>query len=170
MLFGAVLALLFLPAGGREKRAMEDFCQLDEMLTQDKYKGSYERCAKLIKKYSSIPALDMAELFLRLVFSFAVGNSDMHLKNFSLIETAPESGVYVLSPAYDLLSVNLVMPEDKEQFALPMNGKKTNLRRKDFLIFADTAGDPLRGSRYQSTLSISSSESSSSSISASAQY
>ena len=127
---------------GMKKLAMEDFCQLDERLTQDKYKGSYERCAKLIKKYSSIPALDMAELFLRLVFSFAVGNSDMHLKNFSLIETAPESGVYVLSPAYDLLPVNLVMPEDKEQFALPMNGKKANLRRKDFLIFADTAGIP----------------------------
>ncbi len=127
---------------GMKKLAMEDFCQLDERLTQDKYKGSYERCAKLIKKYSSIPALDMAELFLRLVFSFAVGNSDMHLKNFSLIETAPESGVYVLSPAYDLLPVNLVMPEDKEQFALPMNGKKTNLRRKDFLFFANTAGIP----------------------------
>lgn len=127
---------------GTRKLAMEDFCQLDERLTQDKYKGSYERCAKLIKKYSSIPALDMAELFLRLVFSFAVGNSDMHLKNFSLIETAPESGVYVLSPAYDLLPVNLVMPEDKEQFALPMNGRKANLRRKDFLIFADTAGIP----------------------------
>ncbi|MBR3486846.1 MAG: HipA domain-containing protein [Clostridia bacterium] len=128
--------------GGTKKLAMEDFCQLDERLTQDKYKGSYERCAKLIKKYSSIPALDMAELFLRLVFSFAVGNSDMHLKNFSLIETAPESGVYVLSPAYDLLPVNLVMPEDKEQFALPMNGKKANLRRKDFLIFADNTGIP----------------------------
>lgn len=127
---------------GVKKLAMEDLCQLDGRLTADKYKGSYERCAKLIKKYSSIPALDMAELFLRLVFSFAVGNSDMHLKNFSLIETAPESGVYVLSPAYDLLPVNLVMPEDKEQFALPMNGRKANLRRKDFLIFADTAGIP----------------------------
>ena len=125
---------------GTRKLAMEDFCQLDERLTQDKYKGSYERCAKLIKKYSSVPALDMAELFLRLVFCFIVGNSDMHLKNFSLIETAPESGAYILSPAYDLLPVNLVMPEDTEQFALPMNGKKANLRRKDFLIFANTAG------------------------------
>ncbi len=127
---------------GTKKLAMEDFCQLDERLTQDKYKGSYERCAKLIQKYSSMPVFDLAEFFLRLVFSFAVGNSDMHLKNFSLIETAPESGIYILSPAYDLLPVNLVMPEDKEQFALPMNGKKSNLHRKDFLIFAQTAGIP----------------------------
>ena len=67
--------------------AMEDFCQLDLRLTQDKYKGSYERCAKIIERYSSRKGLDITELYLRLVFSFLVGNSDMHLKNFSLIET-----------------------------------------------------------------------------------
>ena len=125
---------------GVKKLAMEDLCQLDGRLTADKYKGSYERCAKLIKQYSSVPALDLAEFFMRIVFSFAVGNSDMHLKNFSLIETAPESGEYVLSPAYDLLPVNLVMPEDKEQLALTLNGKKANIRRKDFLVFANTIG------------------------------
>ncbi len=120
-----------------EMLAMEDFCQLDLRLTEDKYRGSYERCAKLIIKYSSRIGIDMAEFFIRLVFSFIVGNSDMHLKNFSLIETAEGSGEYVLSPAYDLLPVNANMPADKEQFALPMNGKKTNIRKKDFLVFAD---------------------------------
>ena len=120
--------------------AMEDFCQLDLRLTQDKYKGSYERCAKIIHRYSSRSGLDMTELYLRLLFSFVVGNSDMHLKNFSLIETAEGSGKYVLSPAYDLLPVNLIMPEDKEQFALAMNGKKMHIRRKDFLVFADECG------------------------------
>ncbi|MGN0171073.1 MAG: HipA domain-containing protein [Lachnospiraceae bacterium] len=116
--------------------AMEDFCQLDLRLTQDKYKGSYERCSKLIDKYSSRKGMDQTELFMRMVFSFIVGNSDMHLKNFSLIETEEESGNYVLSPAYDLLPVNIILPEDKEQFALAMNGKKRNIRRKDFLVFA----------------------------------
>lgn len=120
--------------------AMEDFCQLDLRLTQDKYKGSYERCGKIIKQYSSASGLDITELFYRLVFSFIVGNSDMHLKNFSLIETETGSEKYHLSPAYDLLPVNVIMPEDKEQFALPMNGKKTNIRRKDFLVFADGCG------------------------------
>ena len=122
--------------------AMEDFCQLDLRLTQDKYRGSYERCVKVIQRYSSRPGLDLSELFLRLVFCFLTGNSDMHLKNFSLIETAPESGIYVLSPAYDLLPVNVIMPEDKEEFALTMNGKKTHLRRNDFLLFAEAAGIP----------------------------
>lgn len=74
----------------------------------------------------------MTELYLRLLFSFVVGNSDMHLKNFSLIETEEGSEKYVLSPAYDLLPVNVIMPEDKEQFALAMNGKKRNLRQETF--------------------------------------
>ena len=52
------------------------------------------------------------------------------------------SGEYILSPAYDLLPVNLIMPQDTEEFALPMNGKKTNLRNKDFLIFAESCGIP----------------------------
>ncbi len=82
-----------------EMLAMEDFCQLDLRLTEDKYRGSYVRCAKIITRYSSRVGIDMAEFYLRLVFSFLVGNSDMHLKNFSLIETAEGAGEYVLSPA-----------------------------------------------------------------------
>lgn len=123
-----------------EMLAMEDFCQLDLRLTEDKYRGSYERCAKIIKQYSSRVGIDMAEFYIRLVSCFIVGNSDMHLKNFSLIETAEGSGEYVLSPAYDLLPVNANMPADKEQFALAMNGKKMNIRKGDFLKFADTCG------------------------------
>ena len=122
------------------KIAMEDFCQLDLRLTQDKYRGSYERCAKVIERYSMHSGLDISELFIRLVFSFIVGNSDMHLKNFSLIESMEGSSLYRLSKAYDLLPVNIIMPEDKEEFALTMNGKKRNLRKKDFIVFADTCG------------------------------
>lgn len=117
--------------------AMEDFCQLDGRLTEDKYKGSYERCAKIIRKYSSRAGLDITELFIRVVFSYIVGNSDMHLKNFSLIETDENSGSYILSDAYDMLPVNSVNPADTEQTALTINGKKRNLHRNDFLKFAD---------------------------------
>ena len=126
-------------AGG-EFFAMEDFCQLSGRLTQDKYRGSYERCAKIIKSHSSLPGFDLSEFFLRLVVCFVTGNSDMHLKNFSLIERAPGSREYALSPAYDLLPVNLVMPEDGEETALTLNGKRSGLARKDFLTLADNAG------------------------------
>ena len=83
---------------------------------------------------------DLTELYLRLVFSFVIGNSDMHLKNFSMIEKAEGSGEYVLSSAYDLLPVNAIMPEDEEEFALTMCKKKRKIRRKDFLSFAEEIG------------------------------
>ena len=116
--------------------AMEDFCQLSGRLTEDKYKGSYERCSDLIPQYSMHPGLDLAEFYLRIVFSFITGNSDMHLKNFSLREMTPGKRDFVLSDAYDLLPVNIVLPADKDQTALTLNGKKRNLRKKDFIVLA----------------------------------
>lgn len=123
-----------------EKYAMEDFCQLAGKPAIDKYKGSYEQCGKIIKLYSSIVGFDLSELFIRLVFSYVIGNSDMHLKNFSLIETNPGSREYRLSGAYDMLPVNIVLPEDDEEMALMLNGKKKNLRKKDFIALADNYG------------------------------
>ncbi len=129
-----------LDAQGVSLLAMEDFCQLDLRLTEDKYRSSYERCAKIIARYSSRVGIDQAELFVRLVFSFIVGNSDMHLKNFSMIETFAGSGKYVLSPAYDLLPVNIILPQDTEECALTLNGKRVKIRKADFLAFANQCG------------------------------
>lgn len=133
---------IIIPSHAPQQLAMEDFCQLSLRLTQDKYKGSYEQCVRVIRQYSGQPGLDISELFLRLVFCFLTGNSDMHLKNFSLIETAPESGSFLLSPAYDLLPVNIIMPEDSEEFALQLSGKKRLLSQKHFISFAEYAGIP----------------------------
>ena len=108
---------------------MEDMCQLSERLTEDKYKGSYERIAKLIHQYSSAPLLDVVNFWEVVVFSWLTGNADMHLKNFSLFRPADN---YMLAPAYDLLSTSLVMPEDDEELALTLNGKKKRIRREDF--------------------------------------
>lgn len=115
-------------ADGR-KIAMEDMCQLSERLTEYKYKGSYEQVAKLIKKYSAMPQLDLVNFWEVVVFSWITGNADMHLKNFSLYHTALG---HCLTPAYDLLSTAIVMPEDKEELALTLNGKKSRLARHDF--------------------------------------
>ena len=130
---------IFLKNGEMEKLHMEDFCQLGGRLTADKYKSSYEQCVKIIKQYSSTPGADLTEFFMRTVFSFITGNSDMHLKNFSLLENSP-GGEYSLSPAYDLLPVNIIMPEDEEETALTLNGKKRRLRRNDFIALARNMG------------------------------
>lgn len=111
------------------KIAMEDMCQLSERLTEDKYKGSYERIAKLIRVYSAAPLLDVVNFWEVVVFSWLTGNADMHLKNFSLFRPAHS---YQLTPAYDLLSTALAMPEDDEELALTLNGKKRRIKREDF--------------------------------------
>jgi len=117
---------------------MEDFCQITNKLTAQKYNGSMEQIGKALRQYSSVPGLDIVRFFELAVFSFLSGNSDMHLKNFSLIRLA--DGHYELSPAYDLVPVKLVMPADQEEMALTLNGKKSNIKRQDFEQFGKTIG------------------------------
>jgi len=108
---------------------MEDFCQLSEFLTENKYKGSYEKIGKLILKYCTQTGFDALTYFELVLFSFLTGNNDMHLKNFSVLYTG--EGIS-LSPAYDLLNVILVNPKDDEELALTINGKKKTIRLSDF--------------------------------------
>jgi serine/threonine-protein kinase HipA len=119
-------------------RHMEDFCQLTERLTERKYFGSYEQIARKIRLYSSAGGVDAIRFFEVVLFSFLTGNSDMHLKNFSLLRE--EDGAWRLADAYDLLPARLLMPEDTEDLALTLNGKKTKIDGDDFLSFAKTIG------------------------------
>jgi serine/threonine-protein kinase HipA len=116
--------------GKGNKLPMEDMCQLSERLTEYKYKGSYEQIATLILRFSQAPKLDLANFWQQVLFCWLTGNADMHLKNFSLY--SPVKGQYILSPAYDMLSTVLAIPEDKEELALTLNGKKRKLNRNDF--------------------------------------
>lgn len=111
------------------KIPMEDMCQLTEKLTEQKYKGSHEQIAKKIVEHSAYPVLDLINYFEVLLFCYLTGNADMHLKNFSMYKG---TGEYSFTPAYDLLSTKLVIPEDNEELALTLNGKKRKLKRIDF--------------------------------------
>lgn len=123
-----------------EKIPMEDFCQLTERQTEYKYRSSYEMIGKAIARYSSVPKMDVTNFMEVLLFSWIVGNNDMHLKNFSLYE--PQEGTYRLTPAYDLLNVAIVNPNDKEELALTLNGKKSNIKAADFVRASATLSLP----------------------------
>ena len=116
------------------KLHMEDFCQILNKVTAQKYNGSMEQIGRALREYSDVAGLDAIRLFELTVFCFLTGNSDMHLKNFSLLRR--ENGTVELSPAYDLVPVNIILPEDTEELALTMNGKKRRLTRADFEKFA----------------------------------
>lgn len=114
--------------GHGEKIHMLDMFQITEAV--DKYKSSMEKVGKALHDYSGNTQLDKVLYFELAVFSFLTGNNDMHLKNFSMIESP--SG-WVLAPAYDLLNVALVNPNDTEELALTLEGKKRKLKRENFV-------------------------------------
>ena len=98
----------------------------------DKYKSSMERIGKAISQYASNTLLDQMRFFELSVFSFLTGNNDMHLKNFSLILNG---GLWEFSAAYDLLNASIINPEDNEEMAITLNGKKRKITAVDFEQF-----------------------------------
>jgi hypothetical protein len=112
-----------------QKIAVEDFCQLTETLTEHKYRGSVEKIGKLVRQFTTNTGYEQQRLFELVLFCYLTGNTDMHLKNYALIENP--LGQYELSPAYDLLSTLLVLL-DEEESALTINGKKNHLKCTDF--------------------------------------
>ena len=47
---------------------------------------------------------------------------------------------YALTPAYDLLYTKIVMPEDTEELALTLNGKKRKIQKSDFIKVMKASG------------------------------
>ena len=123
-------------ADGATKLLMEDMCQITGKMSEDKYRGSYEQIAKALLIHAANPVLDVINFFEQVLFCFLTGNADAHLKNFSLIDL-PGLG-QSLAPAYDLVATILVMPEDPEELALTINGRKRKLKRTDFEAAFDT--------------------------------
>jgi serine/threonine-protein kinase HipA len=123
---------------GGEKIHMEDFAQASGTLTDNKYRSSYEECMELIDKYSDNPYLDKINLFRCLYFCYVIGNSDVHLKNFSFIMN--DEGKLSLCNFYDLLPTKVILPSDQDDLGMRFNGKKNNLKRRDFDEFAKRVG------------------------------
>lgn len=118
-----------------QKIHMLDMFQITEAV--DKYKSTMERVGKALREYSADTLMDQLTYFELTVFCFLTGNNDMHLKNFSMIL---QGGKWSLSPAYDLLNVQLANPTDKEELALHMEGKKRKFTGYHFERFGTHLG------------------------------
>ena len=118
-----------------EKIHMLDMFQITEAF--DKYKSSMEKIGKALDAYSDNTLLDKLYFLEISIFSYLTGNNDMHLKNFSMINNAD---IWTLAPAYDLLNVAIVNPEDTEELALTLDGKKKKLKWEHFETLGTNLG------------------------------
>lgn len=118
--------------GRNQKLAVEDFAQLSGRVRETKYDSSMEQVAAVVARHCTFPAVENMKLFRLVMFCFLTGNEDMHLKNFSLITRGRK---IELSPAYDLVNSSIVLQRPLEELALPLQGKKRNLTRKDFFDY-----------------------------------
>jgi serine/threonine-protein kinase HipA len=93
----------------------EDFCQLMERTSPShgknyKYDSSYEELGQTLRRFCAAYLVEVEELMRRLVFCYAIGNGDAHLKNFSVQRQS--TGDYLLSPAYDLVASSIHLPNE----------------------------------------------------------
>jgi serine/threonine-protein kinase HipA len=123
--------------GGRVH--MEDFAQVFGIYGAHKYKSkSYANIAEVL--WFEAGEDSVREFVRRLVFNIAIGNGDMHLKNWSLLyedETKPR-----LSPAYDLIPTIAFM--DNQALGLSLGGEKhfEKITDENFKRMAATAHVP----------------------------
>jgi len=116
---------------GLKKIAVEDFGQLAGLPSEAKYEFSMEKLVSILDTFCTFKPVEKTKLFRLVLFNFLVGNEDAHLKNFSVIR---EDEIVKLAPAYDLVNSTIVM-NSKEEICLPLNGKKSNLKKSDLLEY-----------------------------------
>jgi len=112
---------------------MEDLAQVKGVYPNRKYEGSYETAAAYV--YRSRDLDSYLEFVRRLFFSVAIGNSDMHLKNISIIY--PDGRRPKISPAYDIVSTAPYHP-DFNELSLRL-GRTRLMARVNMAAFAQLA-------------------------------
>ena len=89
---------------------IEDFAQIFGVYPADKYdKANYANIGSVVAAESS--DTDIVEFIRRLTFNMLIGNSDMHLKNWSMRYLDRKNAA--LSPAYDFVATIAYLPDEK---------------------------------------------------------
>lgn len=130
---------------GSDVFLVEDAASLLGLRREDKYRPSLERVADALRA-AGLTTAELGTFLDHVVFSWRVGNGDLHAKNISVLYpvasgrfgAAPSVRAARYSPLYDLVSTRVVLPHDV--FALPVNGRRNGLRVRDFAALAGRWG------------------------------
>ncbi|MDP9176457.1 MAG: type II toxin-antitoxin system HipA family toxin [Gemmatimonadota bacterium] len=141
---GLLVERFDLPASLSSPRSVllfEEAASLLGIRREEKYSVSMERIASALVD-AGVARNDLELFFDHVVFSWIVGNGDLHAKNIGVLRSIepgtlgepPRQTEARYSPLYDLVNTRLVIAGDL--FALPVNGKQNNLRASDFAVLA----------------------------------
>jgi serine/threonine-protein kinase HipA len=125
----------------RETRiAQEDACQVDGIYPASKYRIKTETAintlADACARGGGSKATAVLELLKTVVFSWLIGNGDLHGKNLSIYKPR---GIWQPTPAYDLLTTQPYAGW-KDPMALNLFGRANKLDRAHFLYAAEQLG------------------------------
>ena len=122
----------------------EDFCQALGIPAAKKYESDgdfhLKRMFALLRAYSADPISDQLKLWDMLIFNYLIGNTDAHIKNFSLLYS-PDMKSIRLAPAYDLLST-IIYKSSTRDMAFSLSGERniSHITRDSFRAAAKEAG------------------------------
>jgi serine/threonine-protein kinase HipA len=118
---------------------IEDFNQLYGQFPEAKYKNySYTNMANDLWRLTD--ETQFAEFIRRLIFNVAIGNNDMHLKNWSLIY--PDGHTPLLAPAYDFVSTVRYIADDRLALSIAKEKSPAELNTELLERFARKAQVP----------------------------
>lgn len=114
----------------------EDACQFLDRYPADKYRISFREVCEGIQELATAPLIEISRALQLYIFSYLIGNGDLHAKNISL-QTDPGSGRIQLTPAYDLICTRLYKDQT---MALKVDGRDRNFKRRYFIDFGTRFG------------------------------
>lgn len=124
---------------GDEKRlAFEDAGQIMGIVPAQKYSVHTEDLILQIAEAASAPESAKFALYTQFVFSWLVGNGDLHAKNVALLHSEDR---WQVSPIHDVVCTLLY---GDKTMALPVDGRAGNLRRRHWDNLAAAVGLPSR--------------------------
>lgn len=111
----------------------EDMCSILSKSTDDKYEGSYEDIAKILKSAIANSSESLEQLLKALIMNHLLRNGDAHLKNFGLIYDENGNNCR-MAPIYDVVTTTVYNPKDIP--ALKLSGGKKWWVEKAYHTFA----------------------------------
>jgi serine/threonine-protein kinase HipA len=106
--------------------------------SDNKYNTSSEKLFDMASKVL-LREEDRVRMLEYYFYSFVIKHEDMHTKNISTIY---DNGKLFLAPLYDIATTGFYNGIRNYESHLPINGKQTNVRLKDFLVLVEKANVP----------------------------